>query len=45
MDPVTVLSVLNSTVGQVAGEAAAVGITGKDLIQAGSLIGMPDKSF
>ena len=39
MDPVTVLSVLNSTVGQVAGEAAAVGITGKDLIQAGSLIG------
>lgn len=38
MDPTTILSVLNTAVGQAAG-AAAGGITGADLIEAGALIG------
>ena len=39
MDPVTLMSVMSTTVGQVAEEAASSGITGEELVQAGALIG------
>ena len=39
MDPTTVLSVLNAVVGQASEQAAAMAISGADVIKAGALIG------
>lgn len=39
MDPVTLMSVIQTTIAQTGEEAVAVGITGKELINAAALIG------
>ena len=39
MDPATSLTLLNATIAQVGDQAAAAGITGKDLMTAGAFIG------
>jgi F-type H+-transporting ATPase subunit c len=39
MDPATIMSVMNATVAQAGEAAAASGITGKDLLKVGALIG------